>query len=213
MLLRSESGSSALHFGQAANRACETHQRRAVKNEVDADHDSHEIVARRRPGGQKVDTETEGNEPGEDRPSPPGKLDDACPDSAEQPPNNEERCEHHGHSLRARVGMANQEIPSNSTDDRVQQVQEKPMPAEGIERVDQPHHSADHEHPTERQDRESGCGLGLANADYAENRQKNPEGKKPSSGLPDLFQAGSENITKCGHCLFSFECAAGTPAT
>jgi hypothetical protein len=28
-----------------------------------------------------------------------------------------------------------------------------------------------------------------------------------------LIQAGSENITKCGHCLFSFECAVGAPAT
>jgi hypothetical protein len=59
MLLLSVSGSSALHFGQAANRARETHQRRAVKNEVDADHYANEVRARCRPGGQKVDAESE----------------------------------------------------------------------------------------------------------------------------------------------------------
>src|ERR1700686_1447245 len=118
---------SSLDSGQALNRGGKDNQRRAVKNEVDTDHDSHEISAGRRPGGQKVDTESEGNESRENRPSPPGKLDDASADSAEEPPNNEERCQYHGHSLGACVGMANQEVSSNSTDDCVQQVEEESM--------------------------------------------------------------------------------------
>src|SRR5690349_15372721 len=97
--------------------------------------------------------------------------------------------------------MANQEVSSRTTNDRIQQIQEEPVPAEGVKRVDEPNHPTDHEHPTERQDRESGCGLRFTNANDTENREQNTGGEKPSPRSPDLLEAGSENITKTGHCF------------
>src|SRR5579864_1612673 len=139
---------SSLNFGQALNCAGKAHQRGSVKYEVDADHYADEIGASNWPRGQKVDTESEGHESRENRPSPPRKLNDASSDPAEQPSNHEERREDHGHSLGARIRMANQEVSSYPANDCVQQEQKESMPTEGIKRVDEPHHSADHEHPT-----------------------------------------------------------------
>jgi hypothetical protein len=64
---------------QAPNGGAESHQRSAVKQEVDANHDTNEESAGYGPIRQKVDAENYGDYAGKDCPPPPGKLNDTRP--------------------------------------------------------------------------------------------------------------------------------------
>src|SRR5262249_35470621 len=123
---------------------------------------------------------------------------------AERSTHHEERCKQHGHTLRAGVRMADQEVSGNSTDERVQQVQEEAVPADGGKRVDEPQHSADRQYPAQREDGKSCCGLSLADAYHTQNRQQDAKKQEPAPGLSDLVQAGGEHITDRSHFISPF---------
>src|SRR5271169_1552185 len=135
------SSSSGLHLGQALNGAGETCQSCAVEDKVDADGQSNEVGAGCGPSGQEVDAENNGDESRKDRPPPSRKLNYTRTDSQEQPSHDEEGGKQHGHSCRACVRVANQEVSGHPTDDGIQQVQKESMPTKGPNRIYEPQHS------------------------------------------------------------------------
>src|SRR5260370_7459447 len=91
-------GCSESGFGEAVNRACESHKGGAIKDEIDADREPNEIGAGCGPNGQEVDAEKHGGQAGEDGPSPPGKLHHTRPGCAEHSSNDEEGGKEHSNS-------------------------------------------------------------------------------------------------------------------
>src|SRR6516162_3230641 len=106
-------------FWQAVNGARKSHQGCSVKNEVDTDYQANKIGAGCWPSGEKINAECDGDESGDDGPSPSWELNHTGSGYTEQSSHDEQCGDNHRNGFRARVWMADQKISGHAANNGI----------------------------------------------------------------------------------------------